>query len=382
MNRSLKQFSLPTPGRRVRPLKSIALLLFFLCFFIAPSLRAVETSITYPGKSGPGSGKHVVFIAGDEEYRSEEALPMLAKILSQRHGFKCTVLFSVDPDGTINPDNTRSLSNPEALDSADALVLAIRFRNWPDETLACFEKYLHSGKPIIALRTSTHPFNGIPRSSPWAKWNYNKKGGFGKLVLGETWVSHWATHKVEATRGIIELSAKEDPILNGVTDVFGDSDIYEAYPPADAKILLRGQALKGMNPTDPPADYKKKRSIDKQEQGINEPMMPIVWTRLFKNESGTVNRILCTTMGAATDLLNDDLRRLIINAVYWGVNLPVPAKADVAYVDEFKPKLYGATIYGAEKYGARDFRRGLKVSDHELGKVLPPGDSKPVEGSR
>ena len=36
---------------------------------------------------------------------------MLAKILSQRHGFNCTVLFSVAPDGTIDPKNTKSLSN-------------------------------------------------------------------------------------------------------------------------------------------------------------------------------------------------------------------------------------------------------------------------------
>src|SRR5882724_3421114 len=221
------------------------------------SAQAAHDTLVFEGKNGPGNGKHIVFIAGDEEYRSEEALPMLAKILSQRHGFKCTVLFSVDPDGTINPDNVKSLSDPEMLDSADAIVMSQRFRNWPEETLARFDKYLQSGKPIIAMRTSTHAFNSIPKDSPWAKWNYNNKGGFGKLVLGETWVNHWARHKIEATRGIIEPSAKEDPILRGVTDVFGDSDVYEAYPPADAKILLRGQALKGMNPNDPPADYKK-----------------------------------------------------------------------------------------------------------------------------
>ena len=68
--------------------------------------------MTYPVKPGPGNGKHVVFLSGDEEYRSEEGLPMLAKILSQRHGFKTTVLFSLDPDGTINPKNGASLSDP------------------------------------------------------------------------------------------------------------------------------------------------------------------------------------------------------------------------------------------------------------------------------
>src|ERR1700742_155144 len=82
-----------------------------------------KTSLTFEGKDGPGKGKHVVLIAGDEEYRSEESLPMLAKILSQRHGFKCSVLFSAEPDGTINPDDTKALTNPAALDSADLIIM-------------------------------------------------------------------------------------------------------------------------------------------------------------------------------------------------------------------------------------------------------------------
>ena len=61
-----------------------------------PVVSQEKTSVSYPAKPGPGQGRHIVLLAGDEEYRSEEGLPMLAKILSQRHGFKCTVLFSVD----------------------------------------------------------------------------------------------------------------------------------------------------------------------------------------------------------------------------------------------------------------------------------------------
>ena len=56
-------------------------------YFAAVATFAAETYLEFEGKSGPGKGKHIVFIAGDEEYRSEESLPMLAKILSQRHGF-------------------------------------------------------------------------------------------------------------------------------------------------------------------------------------------------------------------------------------------------------------------------------------------------------
>ena len=311
--------------------------------------------LVYPGKAGPGQAKHLVFLAGDEEYRSEEALPQLAKILSQRHGFKCTVLFSLDPDGTINPENQKSLPGAEALETADAIVMLLRFRQWPEEQLKHFVAAYRRGVPIVALRTSTHAFTG----------DANKAfgGDFGKNVLGENWVSHWGRHKVEATRGVIEPSAKDDPILRGVSEIFGDTDVYEAYPPADAKILVRGQVLKGMKPGDPPADYKKKRATDQQEQGVNDPMMPVAWTRLHKNEAGKTNKTFTTTLGSATDLESEGLRRMIVNAVYWAVGLEVPAKADVNYVDEYKPSFYGF----------RSYRKGLKPQDFELGRA-PAGE--------
>lgn len=338
-------------------------------WFAFSPFQSPDSSVTYPPKSGAGKGRHIVLLTGDEEYRSEEGLPMLGKILSQRHGFKCTVLFSLDADGTINPKATRSLSNPEALDTADAVIMLLRFRAWPDATMAKLDKYLKAGRPIVALRTSTHAFNGLPKGSPWETWNYNNQGGFGKRVLGETWLTHWGRHKVEATRGVIEASQKNNPLLRGVTDIFGDTDVYEAYPPPDATILVRGVVLKGMRPDSEPADYRKPRATDKAEQGVNDPPMPVAWTRLYTNETGTTNRILTTTMGSATDLENEGLRRLVVNGVYWGLGLDVPQKADVTYVDEYVPSFYGFD----------GFRKGLRPSDFELGKKVP-GQPLPKPG--
>jgi type 1 glutamine amidotransferase len=341
--------------------RSIAIACCLLTSLIAA--RAEDNgSITYEGKDGPGKGKHIVLLAGDEEYRSEEAMPMLAKILSQRHGFKCTVLFSVDSDGTINPNKSDSISNPAALDTADAIIMSLRFRKYPEEAAKHFADAIERGVPVIGLRTSTHAFSGV-------QGKYKDLNKFGKKVLGEDWVSHWGGHKREATRGVIEAGAKDDPLLKGVTDVFGTSDVYEAYPPEDAKILLRGQVLKGMTPSDEPASYDKKRSTDKETQKVNDPMMAIAWSRSVPNAAGKTNRILCTTMGAATDLTSEGLRRLVVNGIYWGLDLPVPDKADVTYVDDYQPLMYGFNGY----------RAGLKPSDHALGKVLPEGTKpKPV----
>src|SRR5215831_3085455 len=175
-----------------------SLFLLLTSFFVADVPAA--DFLTFEGKAGPGKGKHVVLLSGDEEYRSEESMPQMAKILAERHGFKCTVLFAIDPaDGTINPKVTTTLPGAEALDSADVIVMALRFRQWPDEQMRHFVDAWQAGKPIIALRTSTHAFKYDAGSqSPYAKFSWDSKtwpGGFGKQVLGETWVAHHGAHK-------------------------------------------------------------------------------------------------------------------------------------------------------------------------------------------
>src|SRR2546426_252871 len=82
--------------------------------------------VVYEGKEGPGQGRHIVFITGDEEYRSEEGMPMLAKILAVRHGFKCTVLFPINPaDGTIDPNNQTNIVGLQALEHDVCLVVRV-----------------------------------------------------------------------------------------------------------------------------------------------------------------------------------------------------------------------------------------------------------------
>jgi hypothetical protein len=319
-----------------------------LWFFTALLARASAVSLELKPEPTTARSRHVVLLSGDEEYRSEESMPMLARILTNRHGFRCSVLFALDPDGTINPDNLKSLGAAEALDSADVIIMALRYRDWPDDVMKHFVDAYRRGVPIIALRTSTHAF----RPTGGAYLNFAQ---FGKNVLGEQWVDHWGHHRFESTRALIDPGSANDPLLRGVTNVFGPTDVYEAYPPADAKILLRGQVLQGMNPNDLPADHRKKRHRDGLDQPVNDPMMPVAWSRLHHNEAGHENRVLCTTMGAARDLENEGLRRFLVNGVYWALNLAVPAHADVTYVGEYSPSDFS--------YGAK-FIRGQKPEDY------------------
>ena len=309
-------------------------------------------SLTFAAGKGPGQGRHIVFLSGDEEYRSEEAFPMLAKILAAKHGFNCTVLFSLNPaDGTIDPNNQTNIPGMSALDVADFCVMGLRFRELPDAEMKHFVDYLNRGKPILGLRTSTHAFAyGRNKQSPYAKFDWQNKawpGGFGQQVLGETWVNHHGDHGKQSTRGVLNEPFKSHPILRGVTDVWGPTDVYGVtHLPADAQVLMWGQVLTGMKPTDPPLEGKK-----------NDPMMPLVWVREHKSESGRTSKIFTTTMGAANDLACEDLRRLVVNACYWAVNLEkeIPPRADVTPLDEYKPT----------NFGFGKFKPGVKPADFE-----------------
>ena len=311
-----------------------------------------EQWISYKGSGGPGSGKSIVFLSGDEEYRSEEGLPMLAKLLSQTHGFNCTVLFSInEKTGEIDPETPNNIPGLASLKDADLLVMLLRFRELPDEQMAHIIDFIHSGKPVIALRTSTHAFKYVKdTASPFAKYDCENKapsflGGFGRQVLGESWVAHHGHHGVEGTRGLIDSQLANHPVLKGVSDIWGPTDVYAVGElQGDPSVLVCGQVIPSLKPRDKPNSLKT--------------VMPVVWLNEYPSGSGAPSTVLVTTMGASVDLLNDGLRRLLINGCYWltGLGNEIEEKSDVSIVGEYEPKFYG--------FGTHT--KGVYPSDHSF----------------
>jgi len=156
---------------------------------VIPAFLLADPWVTYTPPEGTANGKHIIMLSGDEEYRSEESLPQLGKILSQRHGFLCTVLFSQDDDGTINPNNQTNIPGMHLLKSADLLINQFRFRELPDNDMQHFDEYLNSGKPMIVVRTATHAFSyERNKQSRYAHYDWRARGGgFGGMTVGESW---------------------------------------------------------------------------------------------------------------------------------------------------------------------------------------------------
>lgn len=305
----------------------------------AGRVAAEEAWIEFPGGEGLGKGKHIVLISGDDEYRSEEALPQLAKILSTHHGFKCTVLFAIDPkDGFIKPDFQENIPGLEALKSADLAIFFLRFRNLPDDQMKLIEEYVESGRPILGMRTATHSFNLKGKTYAKYTWTSNEKGweqGFGRQVLGETWISHHGNHGSQSTRGIFAKGQEQHPVLRGIKDgeIWGPTDVYGVRLPlpGDSQPLVMGQVVVGMKESDPPLEGAK-----------NNPMMPVAWTKSYTGNTGKKSRVFTTTMGASQDLLNEGVRRMLVNATFWGLGMDdkIPAKTNVDLVGKYEPSRF------------------------------------------
>lgn len=327
----------------------LLLSLVFTAVMTAAARAGEMPWLTFEGADGPGKGKHIVFITGDEEYRSEESMPAMARILAERHGFKCTVLFAINPrTGEIDPPVENNIPGLDALQTADLMVCFLRFRHLPDSQMAKFVDYVESGRPVIGLRTATHAFDyDRDQKDNFSKWAWRGphndfKGGFGRQVLGETWIDHYGGYHGQSTLGNIVPEMKDHPILRGIEKVWAQSHAYKVTElEGDSRPLLMGQPLQGLKPTDAP-DPKK-------------PPVPVAWIKTYTGASGKAARVFTTTMGNGDDFKNDDMRRLFVNACFWctGLEDRITPIADVAFTAPYEP--------GKSNFGA--YKRGLKPID-------------------
>ncbi len=244
----------------------------------------------------PAQGRppHVVFVTGDDEYRSEITKPMIAAMLEKRHGLRTSVAYARPIPQT--KDNIEGL---EALESADLMVMYTRFRRLPDDQLARITKYVASGKPIVGLRTSTHAFL-YPEGSPHVALN----DGFGRDVFGQKWITH---HGNKSTTSVtLNAAQAQHPILRGVSPFQARSWLYHVEPlDGPATVLLQGE------------------SLNSQQAGKHDtypPRQPVAWTREHKGA-----RVFFTTLGHPADFEHESMRRLVVQGILWALGRDIPS---------------------------------------------------------
>lgn len=340
-----------------RHLAAALLILSPLAAQDATSRPASDPWVVYAGSGGVGQGKKIVFLTGDEEYRSEEGMPQIARILA-RLGFHCTVLFAIDKKtGEIDPGTLDNIPGLEALDHADLMVIFTRFRDLPDAQMKHVVDYIDSGRPIVGLRTATHAFD-LKSSKTYARFSWRNtewEGGFGRQVLGETWIAHHGGHGSQSTRAIAADTAKNHPILCALdpASVWDTTDVYAVRLPLPASCapIMFGQVLENMRPDASPAPATKDAKTG-AVRDLNAPMMPVVWTNAFKSKSGNTARVVATTLGSSQGFEHDGTRRLLVNSCLWalGMDKAITTDLDVGVAGTFAPTPFG---FGKHKKGVK-----------------------------
>ena len=270
-----------------------------LSLAIAAVVAAPLSAEDAPRKKAP----KVVFVTGDEEYRSEESMPMLAKMLHDQHGFDVTICYALDAEGTIKPDRLDHIAGLEALKEADLMVMFTRYRALPDAELKMILDYVASGRPAIGFRTATHAFK-YP-SGPNTKYN----DGFALDLWGAKWVTHHGHEKGEFLTDVRPNAEAAVPaILKGVGEFKVPSWLYHVDGgneklPADCNVLLYGTSLV--------SSHERAKKLDQF------PLrQPVAWTRVLKKD-GKDQRVFFTTLGHPYDFKQEPFRKLVVNAVFW-----------------------------------------------------------------
>jgi putative membrane-bound dehydrogenase-like protein len=311
------------PMRSTNPIVILATTLLALSSFANP--------LIYKAKA-PAKGKKLVFVASDHEYRAEETLPALARILAVHHGFDCTVLFGLDENGEIKA-GASNIPGLEALKDADGAIIFTRFLALPVEQMKHLDDYLNRAGPVVGLRTSTHGFKYNDDKDPYYKYHFrydgdDYKGGFGHQVLGQSWVGHYGKNHKQSTRIDIIPAQKSHVILSGVRNVHVQAGGYNAVAQKDWNILTMAQPLMSMEADGAPDPAK--------------PPMASEWTRMYTGKGGKTGRAFTSLYGASEDIVNDGYRRMIVNGIYWSVGLEDQIKADskIDFVGPYKPNTF------------------------------------------
>jgi type 1 glutamine amidotransferase len=299
---------------------------------------------------GEDKAPHVVFISGDEEYRSEESLPMLARILHETHGFRVSVCYALDSEGKIDPNTLTNIGGLEALDDADLVVMYTRFRKLPDDQLERIKKYADSGRPMMGFRTASHAFryDGPPHA---AEMNESWE----RRVFGQKWITHhghFGDGQEMLTRVSTIPAEAENPILRGVDTPFdvyswlyhveGGGDSLEG----DCTRLLSGKALKSGHA----GEFDRFPETN-----------PVAWTKTYTGASGKPARVFFTTLGHPFDFKVEPVRKLALNGVFWALGREADIPPEGVKADFVEP-------YEPNNSGVGGFKKGLAP-------VYPPADA-------
>jgi type 1 glutamine amidotransferase/nicotinamidase-related amidase len=249
-----------------------------------PTIASTELTGQAAFRFAEDKRPRIAFIVGGGEYDADQTIPPFADELRRKFGFDCEVLLGR------GKNEEYTIPGIDALQRADVLVLFLRRRALAAKEMERIRNYLAKGKPLVALRTTSHGFEVAKPPPGKVTWD-----GFDVEVLGGDYRGHGPGSK--GTEVTVVAENASHPILTGIAETkwHSSGSLYSAKPvDSKATILLTGSF-----------------------PGRTEP---IAWTRTYKG-----SKIFYTSLGHRDDFAQEHFRRLLSNAIHWALGKEVPA---------------------------------------------------------
>ncbi len=264
--------------------------------FWCPTITSADILGGKPFRFPGDKRQHLVIVMAEEEYETAKTLPPFA-LKNFGAYFQITYVYA-------NPDDRNDLPGIEALNDADLAIWSIRRRTLRKNQLDVVRKYIADGKPLVAIRTTSHAFS--PRGGELAD-GLEQWPEFDREILGGNYQGHHGNEAKTFVRAIQEAAGH--PILQGVPmdefRVFGS--LYRNTPLATtAAPLMLGRA-----------------------DGV-EQHEPVAWTHQRPNGG----KVFYTSLGHPQDFETPEFVRLLRNATYWAADLPIPAEVQVSQTQD------------------------------------------------
>ena len=231
----------------------------------------------------------VVFVIGENEYRTWETLPEFARAELEWRGIDCRFVHASPKDGEMD------FAGYEVIPQADLLFVSVRRRTPAKEMLAMIRRHVADGKPVVGIRTASHAFAATPPDGRYAAWPE-----FDAEVLGGNYRGHYGNKPPKDPPTLVRTipAASDHPVLVGVpgATLSVTSHLYRNRGASKHILPLMEGQVKGQTTIE-----------------------PVAWVNTNQER-----RVFYTSLGDPHDFQLPAFRRLLLNGTLWALDMPIP----------------------------------------------------------
>jgi len=266
---------------RVSHFRGTELIVEYIERYVCPTVCSADLLGDTPFRFSADARPRVALAMAEREYHTWETVPVFGRhILGNQCGFSITEVYG-------KPAQDRNLMPGfgEAISQADLVFVSIRRRALPTAELDALRRHLAAGKPLMAIRTSSHAFDTKGKHpdghAEWPEFDHD--------VIGGNYHGHYKAGPTATVT--IAPGAAGHPVLKGLPESFTTrGSLYRTSPLSETATPLLTACIEGQKPE------------------------PIAWLHNYGKA-----KVFYTALGHPEDFADNDAptARLLRNAATW-----------------------------------------------------------------